>query len=778
MASGITSADVEDGEVEEAPGTCRSRTSDEYHPPAHEDRRPVEDRRALAPAAQFDGDRYEHSYLDRRMPLRDHYHDRRSYHADERRYDDPRYNDLRYDQRRYARPHEYDNHRRDDEFAHRPPPYADRWRDERYDHWRRYERDDHSPPWRDSRPDNSGGAYADPRSYGERERRYESLRAAPLPPPHNEGAGTSSARVDDGKIHELDIPTAPPRPDDGEVTDVNDGIIEVNDGSPSAPPSAPPLGRAGYDERPRYPEDEAARRRYDGEYERRQYDEPRYDEPRYDEPRYDEEERRRYYEESDRRRYHDEGGRRRYAHDDEWQRHEHDERRRYIDRHDAHPSSRRDDGRGDYGNSEERRRNEPAAGVASERPLPGGGGASSASSERVHAPISEGAAGGHRSFDLSAPRPPPPPDPPLPSKVHEPLAEFRAQLARQEASAAAASGPLWASRTLESKQLSQTAAAAAMAASSARSPAPVTTLTEVARPQLAPPSEASASPAPPAPSLPEPAQLLATSAPPPPPAEDEWVSVHDSASLWQLVQHGGGDKPKAMHPDAQPAPPGVLDLPESVLTLTAIEETRVRARADAPCLAPVRNAQLLSACWLDRHTHPSVMVPTPPTPIEPWAHVFAHTPRRLIVLCGATIASTRHHPLVIEHAALLASTCALSDAECTRRGGCDSYTELWALLEQRTPFVLLQTAAVTRRARKQLLHRLSKQPAAAEYAWEALGGSELGGVDKQPGGKEAVPPTLEEGWASVHVCVHGLALGEQEASQATRTSSQLEGPRS
>jgi len=193
-------------------------------------------------------------------------------------------------------------------------------------------------------------------------------------------------------------------------------------------------------------------------------------------------------------------------------------------------------------------------------------------------------------------------------------------------------------------------------------------------------------------------------------------------------------------------------MPEPVLAITVVEETTVAAFAAAPHAAPVRNEQLLQACWHARHDLPSVRPPLSTPPNGPWVHAHTATSRRLIVLCGPTVESSRYHPLVMPHAHLLVSATTLSDEECARRGGCDSYAELWTALEAGMPLVLLQTSTslTTRRARKQLLHRLSKQPAAAAYAWEALAGAELGGSDIKPaGGKEAAPPTVEEGWAAV-----------------------------
>ena len=56
------------------------------------------------------------------------------------------------------------------------------------------------------------------------------------------------------------------------------------------------------------------------------------------------------------------------------------------------------------------------------------------------------------------------------------------------------------------------------------------------------------------------------------------------------------------------------------------------------------------------------------------------------------------------------------------------------------PFVVLEAQCNTRRARKQLLHRLSKQPIAAQYKWEVLAGPDV---------DSASAPTVDEGWVAV-----------------------------
>ena len=56
------------------------------------------------------------------------------------------------------------------------------------------------------------------------------------------------------------------------------------------------------------------------------------------------------------------------------------------------------------------------------------------------------------------------------------------------------------------------------------------------------------------------------------------------------------------------------------------------------------------------------------------------------------------------------------------------------------PFVVLETPCGTRRARKQLLHRLSKQPIAAQYAWQVLVGPDVDSTSA---------PSVDEGWGAV-----------------------------
>jgi hypothetical protein len=82
---------------------------------------------------------------------------------------------------------------------------------------------------------------------------------------------------------------------------------------------------------------------------------------------------------------------------------------------------------------------------------------------------------------------------------------------------------------------------------------------------------------------------------------------------------------------------------------------------------------------------------------------------------------------------------ALTDDECAARGGGDAYADLWRAMEAAEPVVVFSCTCSTRRARKQLLHRLSKQPAAAGYDLHVL----------VPVGEQAAAPSLDEGWAAV-----------------------------
>ena len=137
------------------------------------------------------------------------------------------------------------------------------------------------------------------------------------------------------------------------------------------------------------------------------------------------------------------------------------------------------------------------------------------------------------------------------------------------------------------------------------------------------------------------------------------------------------------------------------------------------------------------------MVPqTAPEPPSPWSVLLTKARRRLVVLCGCTFASVQYHPAILEHMCVLIQATALSDEACAMRGGCDPLIELWTALEETCPLVFLEAPCSTRRLRKQLLHKLSKNSLASSYSWEALSGP-----DGPFGGSS---PALEEGWAEVH----------------------------
>ena len=89
-------------------------------------------------------------------------------------------------------------------------------------------------------------------------------------------------------------------------------------------------------------------------------------------------------------------------------------------------------------------------------------------------------------------------------------------------------------------------------------------------------------------------------------------------------------------------------------------------------------------------------------------------------------------------AAVTTRAAVLSEEACAARGGCDAYAELWAAMEAGDPVVLLDTPCSTRKARKQLLSRLGKQPVAQAYAWHAL-----------PDPDASNQPSVDEGWGKV-----------------------------
>ncbi|KAL1510422.1 hypothetical protein AB1Y20_006730 [Prymnesium parvum] len=225
----------------------------------------------------------------------------------------------------------------------------------------------------------------------------------------------------------------------------------------------------------------------------------------------------------------------------------------------------------------------------------------------------------------------------------------------------------------------------------------------------------------------------------------EWISIQDSCTLWQLVQANAAAQPRKAHPDAQPVPPGAYDLPAAVELLAAKVESDAAAAAMACHSAEVRNAELLEAdrAMLQpaRSLAAEVCPVQTPTAAEAWAAEVGHFgKKRLVVLCGASLSILLDHPVLLDHAHILECVSALTEEECAARGGCDSLAELWRVLEAGDPFVVLEISCGARRTRKQLLHRLSKQPSAAQYSVQVLVGPDL---------DHASTPSVEEGWASV-----------------------------
>ena len=102
----------------------------------------------------------------------------------------------------------------------------------------------------------------------------------------------------------------------------------------------------------------------------------------------------------------------------------------------------------------------------------------------------------------------------------------------------------------------------------------------------------------------------------------------------------------------------------------------------------------------------------------------------------------QYHPVLLDHSAMLSVVHGLTDKQCAERGEADAYLELWQAMQAGEPMIVLEAALATRRARKQLLHKLSKQPSASRYSWEALVATETS--------EQMALPTLEEGWQTVY----------------------------
>ena len=227
------------------------------------------------------------------------------------------------------------------------------------------------------------------------------------------------------------------------------------------------------------------------------------------------------------------------------------------------------------------------------------------------------------------------------------------------------------------------------------------------------------------------------------------VGIHQVPMLWQLVvQTGGLQALLQTHPDVQPLPPGAFEIPAVVELMAARDEAAAARSAERRHGVEARNRQLL-----DLNMTATGLCDCPPRKLAPsqeelWHKLMqASLSKRLVVYCGGAATSAGgsdrsflEHPAVVAHTAVLELVVMLNQEECTRRGDCDSYTDLWRALEAELPLVVFHAPCASRRARKQLLHRLSKAPCATTYVWEALGGGEQPGVPQ---------PSLDEGWARV-----------------------------
>ena len=98
------------------------------------------------------------------------------------------------------------------------------------------------------------------------------------------------------------------------------------------------------------------------------------------------------------------------------------------------------------------------------------------------------------------------------------------------------------------------------------------------------------------------------------------------------------------------------------------------------------------------------------------------------------------HPFLLQHAAVLTRAGLLGEEACAARGGCDAHAELWEAMQAGEPVVVLDAPCGSRKARRQLLSRLTKHgPVAAGYTWLAL-------ADPLASGHT---PSVEEGWAAI-----------------------------
>lgn len=232
-----------------------------------------------------------------------------------------------------------------------------------------------------------------------------------------------------------------------------------------------------------------------------------------------------------------------------------------------------------------------------------------------------------------------------------------------------------------------------------------------------------------------------------PPPGEAYPSVYDATARWELVRQASSVVDvRSMYLVSQPPPAGMIELPLEVLAFTAQHDADAAQVAAAPDQSEALNASLLRACWSPRLKVPKALaMASPATEATSWSKMLATAPRRLVVLCGASFAAMQNHPAVVEHTSILVHVASLSDEACAARGGSDNLADLWQAMHEGCPLLFLESACSTRRARKQLLHKLSKQSVAAKYAWEALNGNA-----PHAGEGMLTPPALDEGWAVIH----------------------------
>lgn len=243
-------------------------------------------------------------------------------------------------------------------------------------------------------------------------------------------------------------------------------------------------------------------------------------------------------------------------------------------------------------------------------------------------------------------------------------------------------------------------------------------------------------------------------------ASEDWVSVRDNEGLLDIL-----DSLKAAHSRlmGQPTPPGAYDLPPAVVLLSASGEAAAAEAAGKEYKTDHRNRQHVESVAplgaLASGARATELLLQPARGSDwsgQWVELSAlWTPRRLIVLCGgggadrkregegrSLVALVQAHPWALSNTAALELVSPASEAECAARGLSDSFSDVWGAMEDGAPLLVLDAVwATTRRVRKQLLHRLSKQPVAAQYVWQALPAA--------PIHLGTTAPTLEEGWAAV-----------------------------